>query len=204
MSVARSLHSPNDSEKRRTSVMTNTAPEATIELQRNSLYIMTQNGPSADFEGFHWAIICTDAKTNGTSYEWSEVEGEKLAESYKRNALAVGGQFTLSPSTISLFHINGFLPPSSADLEQDEFEAQFFENVFPESFSTISDNRAHGVTSRTWVLRVLGAMKDCGFLYREGTIADLATRVEEVSAEQENLMKGLGSGKSFQPLVIDI
>ncbi|TDL15595.1 hypothetical protein BD410DRAFT_902526 [Rickenella mellea] len=189
--------------------MTTTSPEVTIELQRDSLYIMAETIPSANLEDFHWVIICTDAMANATSHEWVEVEGEGLAKRYIRGTppgTTVAGLFALtpSPSTISLFRVNGFIPPSSADLDQQEFEAQFFENVFSETFSTVNDNRAHGITSCTWVWRVLGAMKDCGFIYRQGTIDDLAVRVTEASVEQQKSRRALDSGRSLQPPIIDI
>jgi len=198
-----------------------------LKLEPSSLYVATQTIPTSGFQAFHWFILVTNAEGATTSHQWAESKGGTgdTAEKYIRITAPTCAAYTKNPSIVSYFRVKGYLGPgdgsgtgtpggddamdTDADAagvaqEADAF-AEAFEDVFPQHYGTMHENRQHGLSCRVWVLRVLQALQRSGFIHRPDDVAGIEGRIKATSAEQEEaLMKTLLSGKRFTASVFSI
>jgi len=177
-------------------------------LQPDTLYVVTQTIPTAEFQAFHWFLLLTDARGGATTYQWAEPKGGTgdAEERYIRVAERSYTHVTQNPSILGYFRVAGFEAAPMTMLENAEETSSFesaFENVFPVHYSTMHANREHGLSCRLWVLRVLAALQARGFLRgRADDVAAIEAPLKATSAAQEELlMKTLMAGKRFSAQV---
>lgn len=120
---------------------------AQIPVEVNSLYITTVplvTGP------FHWALIHVDASGVITKHQWvavtRDIEG---LEEYHAFTVEDCRAVTRGTQILAYFKIDNVMPPSRNQM------SRICQSVFPHFYTTVADNRAHGITCRTFVIRAL-------------------------------------------------
>lgn len=114
-----------------------------ISLEPNSLYVAT----SALANGrFHWSVIHVDEYGRCIKHHWVAINNDsKGREAYIRRSFT----YESSQSMLAFFKLSEYRPIPSAN-----FEATCA-TIFPQSFDTAAQNRAHGMSCATWVLALL-------------------------------------------------
>jgi len=81
-----------------------------------------------------------------------------------------GGSRTSSPSSSNgtLVSPTPSLSPSEGGVTPMTF-VEICDNTFPTTYQTVEQNRAHGISCRTWVFRVLAALWGRGFVVGRST-----------------------------------
>ncbi|THH14736.1 hypothetical protein EW146_g5639 [Bondarzewia mesenterica] len=145
-----------------------------VTLEPNSLYILTQpllNGT------FHWAFMLTDAQNIATLHHWIEQERGHRAEAYHMHNIAGGVSKLRNAPVLGYFKVDGYV---SIDLP---LFIRLCQSAFPSRYPTISQNRAHGLSCRTWVTAILTILKKQGHLNRRDTPEEIEHLVKTRSAE---------------------
>ncbi|THH19175.1 hypothetical protein EW146_g1950 [Bondarzewia mesenterica] len=145
-----------------------------VTLEPNSLYILTQpllNG------AFHWAFMLTDAQNVATMHHWMEQERGPHAEAYHMHNIAGGVNKLRNAPVLGYFKIDGYVP---IDLP---LFTRLCQNTFPSGYTTVSQNRAHSLSCRTWITAVLTTLKKQGYLNREDMPEEVERLVKARSAE---------------------
>ena len=186
-------------------------PSFAPRLEPNCLYIATQTMPTAGFQTFHWTIITVDSDGRTTWHQWASPNGlagtipivPGVAEQYIRLSSISSSAFTRNPSVLAYFRVKGYYAPSSGDA-RSRYEAAFQE-VFSSSYATVRENRARGITCRTWALRVLNALQRSAIIRRNDDVTVQDATIKGTSAEQEEiLMKMMMNGNRFTAPIFDI
>ncbi|KZV81735.1 hypothetical protein EXIGLDRAFT_727049 [Exidia glandulosa HHB12029] len=145
-----------------------------VQLHPNSLYILT----SPLMHGaFHWSLVHTDAYGRGTRHHWAPSSTSSRSERYVE-------QDFRGPSdagvVIALFRLTSYVP---LDLQSLRLLCAA---VFPSSFATAEQNRAHGLNCRTWIARLLGRLREAGHLQRTAdALGQMETKIHARSATCE-------------------
>lgn len=157
-----------------------------IYLEPSSLYISTQV-ILAETGKYHWAIYVTNLDGYAIKYHWATLERSDL--NLPVEGLKVGSvnpvttysrAYTL---TLGFFKVDGYRPIGSDDM------LEITKTAFPEQyqfgFSSIRENRRHGLSCRTWVLAVLGKLHGLGYLRRQEGPQYFEDAIKNYSAELE-------------------
>ncbi len=160
-----------------------------VQLEPSSLYVVTTQtmGPVGKF---HWAFYLTDSKGGATRLHWT-TSGYGAA-----TAEHVGYYYISQPSTyteeagvaFAFVKISGLEPTMGVD-----DLLQMFQGIFDpaDGFPSIRENRARGITCRTWLLRVVEKLVKAGWIRRpDGSPAmeNMEAFIVEKSMEQEALV----------------
>ncbi|KIY70407.1 hypothetical protein CYLTODRAFT_419764 [Cylindrobasidium torrendii FP15055 ss-10] len=137
-----------------------------VTLEPDSLYICTVQLATG---AFHWAIIITDGHSRAVRHHWYQVVGQPYAEAYGSQLITPANR-TGNSAVLGYYKIDGYIPsPAFEDICRTVFT----------SHATVNENRAHGITCRTWILAVLKALHQQGsFPNRTGPVADFISAVE--------------------------
>ncbi|KAJ7632247.1 hypothetical protein FB45DRAFT_702371, partial [Roridomyces roridus] len=126
-----------------------------ILLEPDSLYITTTQLSEAKY---HWSLCRTGSSCNeAVRHHWHEkphLPNHPVAEGYGFQRIqprSLTGRVVLG-----YFKLSGYTPPSST------VWAEICETTFETSYPTVQLNRVHGITCRTWVLKVLSTLCERG------------------------------------------
>jgi len=145
-----------------------------IELSANSVYISTRSMMS---DGFHWSLYVTDQDGRATRHDWAQAG---LVEKYQSKLVDPARTYSSNNAVLAFLKVCGCYPPDANKMEE------ICRSVFPGgSKPTVRENRAVGMTCRTWLLQVLEVLKGEGFMVRENGIEGIEDKVREISAKQE-------------------
>lgn len=123
-----------------------------IPVEPNSLYVTT-SALAADGR-FHWSVIHVDEYGRCTKHHWMAVSSDSAGrEAYIRRSLAYGAlNATPNQAVLAYFKISEYRPIQSADLEAT------CATIFPYSYQTAAQNRAYGISCRTWTISLLSRL----------------------------------------------
>ncbi|KAF4574479.1 Ubiquitin-like protease family profile domain-containing protein [Pleurotus pulmonarius] len=145
-------------------------------LAPGSLYIVTQpliNGR------FHWSLLSVDLHGSITQYQWHEYHGGRTAEKYSAQHIERTSSIYNGINVLAYFKIGGY-----RHIDQDHFD-ECCREVFKWSYGTVQENRAHDITPKTWLLRVLDQFVTGGVIVRFDTVQDLEYAVATLSRYKE-------------------
>ncbi|KAF8900605.1 hypothetical protein CPB85DRAFT_1394646 [Mucidula mucida] len=168
-------------------------------LERDSLYICTVQLATG---AFHWAIILTDEKARAIRHHWYQVAGKPYAETYGSQVITPAAR-TGNSAVLGYYKLAGYVPcPDFVEVCR---------NVFT-SHATVDQNRAMGMTCRTWILHVLKGLYIRGsFPTRKETPTEFIDAVEAQiksrSTQADNTFLSLfyqSLSHQYQPPVISL
>lgn len=145
-----------------------------VTLEPSSLYVFTQ---PLLHGAFHWAFIHTDAHNHATIHHWAEQDRGPYAESYRMQDLAAGTNKLRNAPVLGYFKVEGY---AAVDLS---IFAHICQDTFPSGWTTVQQNRARGLSCRTWVVAVLAGMKAQRLLSRRDSAEDIERAIKTRSAE---------------------
>jgi hypothetical protein len=151
-----------------------------VQLTPNSVYIATSTILS---DGFHWALYVTDENNRATRHEWQQ---EGLIEEYKSELVHPVRTYTENYNMVLAYlRVRGCTPPPDSDGGTTAME-RICRSIFPDgSKPSVMENRAAGMSCRTWLLKVLKELEVAGFLVRENGIDGIEDGVKGISAREE-------------------
>lgn len=147
-----------------------------VQLLPNSIYILT----SPLLHGaFHWSLVHVDAYGRGTRHHWAPSSASSRNERYVEQDFRAPSD---ASGAIALFRVSGYTAP--LDVQSLRLACA---GVFPSSFATAEQNRAHGLSCRTWITRLLGRLRDAGHLQLRSAdaLAQMESRIQTRSAACE-------------------
>ena len=145
-----------------------------VELSAKSVYISTNSMMS---DGFHWSLYVTDKDGKAKRHDWAQVG---LVEKYRSKVVDPARTYSTNNAVLAYLKVSGCSPPDTHKMEE------ICQSVFPGgSKPTVRENRAAGMTCRTWLLQVLKVLNEEGFIVRENGIEGIENKVREISAQQE-------------------
>lgn len=140
-----------------------------ITLEANSLYIATSQIFGATGK-FHWVLYLTDASGVATKLHWVVLGANHSSGKYEGVVITVEPTTTYSTDfaiTFAYLKVKGFVSPGLEAFKKIALEA------FPEDqrlgYATLYENRAAGLTCRTWILHILSSIQEAGWLQRKET-----------------------------------
>lgn len=159
-----------------------------ITLEANSLYIATSQ-IFGELGKFHWILYLTDAAGVATELQWVTLEANHPSGKWEGVVIETVDQTTTYLKNYAVvfayMKVKGFTSPGLEPFKKVALEA------FPEDkrlgYATLQENRAAGLTCRTWVLYVLSHIQDAGWLQRKETPQWFEETVKSISVglEQE-------------------
>lgn len=90
----------------------------------------------------------------------------------------------INNAVLAYLKVGGRSPP---DADKMEKTVKLASQV---AASPLKENRAAGMTCRTWLLQVLEVLKGEGFLVRENNIEGIEDRVREIRKQEQKLIDG--------------
>ncbi|KAF9025879.1 hypothetical protein BDZ89DRAFT_1114053 [Hymenopellis radicata] len=158
-----------------------------LQLSPDSFYIGTSQVFGRPGK-FHWSIYSTDENCNILRVHWAVTPGTDFAEGVVYEDIA--SLRTYSETNVLTFvcaNISGVrMPPL------DVFRTlagTVFANT-PHGYSSVKENRDRNITCRTWLLRLLKAMMDKGYVSRPPdtlqTVKEIEKCIIEISIEVED------------------
>ncbi|KAF7311633.1 hypothetical protein MKEN_01066500 [Mycena kentingensis (nom. inval.)] len=124
-------------------------------LESDALYVSTTQLSEATY---HWALILTDANCIATRHHWHE-QRPRRAE-----AIEGYGRQTIQPKSLTGRVVLGYFKISHFSAPPPGVFEQICEGTFETSYTTVVDNRQHGITCRTFVLNVLAELCARGYV----------------------------------------
>jgi hypothetical protein len=167
-----------------------------VELSANSIYIATRTitnpmNQTMMLGGFrwHWALYVTDKGGEATRHDWAKVG---LVEKHRSKVINPTRTYSTNNAVLAYLKVSSCSPPDTNKMEE------ICESVFPGgSKPTVRENRAAGMTCRTWLLRVLKILNEEGFIARENGIEGIEDEVREISAQEEQKLTECSFDISF-------
>lgn len=157
-----------------------------IALEENSLYICTRQIMS-DVGKFHWSFFLTNSSGIATELQWCSVNPKDYGG--KCEAVTIGTVHPVTTYTkdyIMMFaylKVEGFDSPGLEPVKAVALEA------FPEDkrlgYADWQENRAAGLSCRTWVRCVMEIMQTKGWLRRSESPQWFEDKVKEISMDLE-------------------
>lgn len=165
-----------------------------VYLEPNSLYISTQPLLRG---GFHWSLIHTDSDGDANRHHWAALSAAQ-PESYIQQRVDLAAR-DVNREVLGYFKLPGYVPVSNEQL------AEFARPIFAGIRRLAQANRADGVTCRTWLLRVLDALRENELMGASLTGDEIEGSVKERSAAQEAIyLQAFLRGKSYNAVVEEI
>lgn len=170
-----------------------------VPLERDSLYICTVQLATG---AFHWAIILTDDNAHAVRHHWYQVAGRPYAEAYGSQVITPATR-TGNSAVLGYYKLDGYAPcPDFVHVCRTVFT----------SHATVDQNRAAGLTCRTWILEVLKGLYIKGaFPNRKETpiefIDGLERQIKTMSTQADNTFLSLfyqSLSHQYQPPVISL
>lgn len=171
-----------------------------VSLECNSMYICTVQLASG---AFHWAIVLTDDNMRAVRHHWYQVSGQPYAETYGAQVISPSSS-TGNSAVLGYYKINDYHPsPDFIDLCRTVFT----------SHASVDQNRANGLTCRTWIIAVLDALYERGSFpnRKEGSISDFTSSIEkqvkEMSTQADHNFLSLffrSSTHHYRPPVVSL
>ncbi|EPT00279.1 hypothetical protein FOMPIDRAFT_1049861 [Fomitopsis schrenkii] len=160
----------------------------TIPLEANSLYMcLTQL-----LAGFHWSLFITDAQGKATRHHWSQDSRRRGSsdpvEVYTHSLIDPVTQMTRGMNlNLAFIRVSAFVAPR---MPYDY--VSLFSTIFPETYTTVRDNRTHGTTCRTWAMGALQKLRENNLItLSTQAVAALEQRFIDIGTEVE---AGIASG----------
>jgi len=150
-----------------------------IVLEPNSIYIATQ---PLVFGSYHWALIHCDESCKMTRHEWAQdlKLGPQSLEAYRTQELErVAATADQGTPILGYFKVTGYSPVPHSDF------ADLCSVAFQRGYPTVAENRAKGLTCRTWLFKVLALLNSQGHLSRSD-LQEIEDAVKKRSAEADN------------------
>ncbi|TFY72128.1 hypothetical protein EVG20_g884 [Dentipellis fragilis] len=157
----------------------------TIQLEPNSLYVcLTQ----LLVPGFHWSIYITDSKGTATRYHWRQVNSRQAPtdpiEEFTYNVINPITEMTRGNNlNLAFIKITAYTAPRGGS---SDYFVSVFQGVFPDSYSTVRENRRNQLTCRTWVMCALEKLRAAGIINLDAaTVAGLEEKIKAVGSAVE-------------------
>ncbi|VDB83337.1 unnamed protein product [Peniophora sp. CBMAI 1063] len=140
---------------------------------------------------YHWSLYMVDAKGEVARYHWSQNDApaskNRPAERFTVSVVK-GPVRKVTPTMHMIFgmvKIEAYTPRPNTT---HEVMKEHLRTIFERSYRTVDENRAAGITCRTWVFAALEKLRQVGLLRltREGA-AGLEGKVKGISQNAERL-----------------
>ncbi|KAF8908310.1 hypothetical protein CPB85DRAFT_1309658 [Mucidula mucida] len=160
-----------------------------LQLSPNSFYIGTSQVFGRPGK-FHWSIYSTDDQGNILRVHWAVTPGTEFAEGvvYEK----IESLCSYSETNVLTFVCARILGVRMPPLDVfKEMAVAVFTNA-PHGYSSVKENRDRHITCRTWLLRLLKAIMDRGYVSRPPdalqTVKEIEKRIIEISIEVEDTL----------------
>ncbi|KAF9025887.1 hypothetical protein BDZ89DRAFT_55124 [Hymenopellis radicata] len=145
-------------------------PNPRVALQPNSLYVVTSQiaaGPGK----FHWSLYFTNHAGSAMRIHWTTLsDGSGYAEGVVKSIITTPTTYSATGNvTFAYVKINGYVQVAESTLDE------ITRNVFSvrRGYPTYMENRKHGYSCKTWLLRVIVTLFQKGCITRPYGAPDL-------------------------------